>query len=166
MTNTPPHWLPEIIEVNGSWSDVITRLYDIFRTDFVLGRPNYDGLPIWWDQRKLDGDSREEGFWHLVTKDDRESGERLPDFPRAKRLPWCRATIEMNAPPDVLVFDYEEGKGKIRRYLWVHECDYLVVLEKRRRNGKDRAYSLVTAFYLDGSSSRMKIQRKYKNRET
>lgn len=93
-------------------------------------------------------------------------GDRLIDPPRAKRLKWCRATIDNSNPPDVLVFDYEEGDGKIRRYLWVHECDYLVVLAKRSEAGRDKAFLLVTAFYLDGPSSKRRIQKKYDQRET
>jgi len=165
MSDTPPDWLPELIDTNGAWDEILGRLYNVFKADFIQGSPRYEGLPVWHDRRKLDGDPHEEGFWHLVTKEDKVTKDRYPDFPRAKRLRWCRATIDKNAPPDVLVFDYEEGDGRIRRYLWVHECDYLVVLEKRRRGGKDRAYSLVTAFYLDGSSGKRRIQKKYDNRE-
>ncbi len=164
MTNTPPTWLPELIDTNGSWDEILQRLYAVFTHDFVTGNPRYQGLPVWYDRRKLDGDPHEEGFWHLVTKKDRNSGHRLLDSPRAKRLRWCRATIDNSTPPDVLVFDYEEGKGQLRRYLWIHECDYLVILEKRAKGGKAKAYSLVTAFYLDGSSSKRRIQKKYEQR--
>ena len=36
------------------------------------GKPTFDGLPVWWDRRHEDGDPHEEGFWHLITKDDNE----------------------------------------------------------------------------------------------
>jgi len=143
MSDTPPDWLPELIDTNGSWDDILGRLYAVFESDFITGNPRYEGLPVWHDRRKLDGDPHEEGFWHLVTKTDRNTGDRLLDSPRAKRLRWCRATIDQNAPPDVLVFDFEEGNGKVRRYLWVHEYNY-----------------------LDGSSSKRRIQKKYDNRES
>lgn len=166
MSHTPPSWLPELIDRNGSWDEIRDRLYAVFTADFIHGHPRYEGLPVWHDRRKLDDDPHEEGFWHLVTKKDRDTGDRLLDTSRAKRLRWCRATIDNANPPDVLVFDYEEGNGKIRRYLWLHECDYLVVLEKRARGGVDRAYSLVTAFFLDGPASKRRIQKKYDNRES
>lgn len=165
MTDTLPSWLPELLDISGSWDEIRDRLYAVFAADFIHGGPRYAGLPVWHDRRKLDGDNHEEGFWHLVTKSDRYTGDRLIDPPRAKRLKWCRATMENSNTPDVLVFDYEEGDGSIRRYLWVHECDYLVVLAKRSEAGRDKAYFLVTAFYLDGPSSKRRIQKKYDQRE-
>lgn len=165
MTISLPDWLPELLDTNGSWDEILQRLYTVFTSDFVTGDPSYEGLPVWHDRRKLDGDPHEEGFWHLVTMKDRNTGDRLLDTPRAKRLRWCRATIDNGSPPDVLVFDYEEGGGQLRRYLWIHECDYLVILEKRKPGGKDKAYMLITAFYLDGPSSKRRIQRKYDERQ-
>jgi hypothetical protein len=123
-------------------------------------------VAVWWDRRFLNKDSHEEGFWHLTTREDKTTGDRLLDTPRAKRLRWCRATIDNATSPDVLAFDYEEGNGKIRTYLWVHEADYVVILEKRQKNGRAIAYSLVTAFVLDGPSRKRDMQRKYDNRKT
>lgn len=165
MTNTPPGWLPELIEVDaGRWAEDLKRLYSVFRNDFVTGGPRYEGFPVWHDRKKSDGEF-EDGFWHLVTNDYKKTGDRYPDLPRARRLRWCRATIDNSKPPDVLAFDYEEGNGKIRRYLWVHEWDYLVILEKRSKDGQIRAYSLVTAFSFENDKSyRRTTQRKYDQR--
>ena len=102
----------------------------------------------------------------MTTRTDKATGNRLLDTPRAKRLRWCRATIDYAGPPDVLVFDYEEGNRKIRTYLWVHKADYVVILEKREKNGRVNAYSLVTAFFLDGPSRRRDMQRKYDNQKS
>ena len=165
MTNTPSDWLPDLIKVEaGSWAEDLKQLYAVFRNDFVSGGPRYEGLPVWHDRRILDG-KYEEGFWHLVTQDYSKTKVRSPDLLRASRLRWCRATIDNSKPPDVLVFDYEEGNGKTRRYLWVHEFDYLVILEKRSKGGVDRAYSLVTAFSFENDASyRKTTQRKYDQR--
>lgn len=164
MSDTLPEWLPELLDTNGSWDEILDRLYAVFDTEFKQGKPRYDGLPVWWDRRCLDGDPHEEGFWHLTTREDKTTGDRLLDTPRAKRLRWCKATIDNCALADVLVFDYEEGNGKIRTYLWVHEADYVVILERREKKGKTIAYSLVTAFFLDGPSRRRAMQKKYDNR--
>ncbi len=164
MSGTLPDWLPELIETNGSWVEILGRLYDVFERDFKRGRPIFNGLPIWWDRRHLNGDPHEEGFWHLVTRDDKTTGDRLLDTPRAQRLAWCRAVLVNSQRADVLVFDYEEANGRVRTYLWGHHFDYVVILEKVVRRGKEVAFSLVTAFNLDGPSSSRRLQKKYDNR--
>jgi hypothetical protein len=160
-----PEWLPEEIDTNGSWEEIVARLYAVFVQDFKQGRPHLSGLPVWWDRRLLGGDPHEEGFWHLVTCTDKTTGDRLFDAPRARRLPWCRATIDSSSPPDVLMFDHEEGNGKVRTYLWVCEADYVVILQRREKNGKAIAYLLVTAYVLGGASSKRGMQKKYENRQ-
>lgn len=112
-----PHWLPELISVNGSWDEVRERLYAVFSEDFIHGSPRFQNLPVRHDTRRLDGDQ------------------------------------------------FEEGTGEIRRYLWLTECDYLVVLAKRSKRGLDAEFFLITAFYLDGPSSRRRIQRKFEQRQ-
>jgi len=164
MSEALPGWIPGLIDTNGSWDEILTRLYSVFEKDFKIGKPKFKGLPVWWDRRCERGDPHEEGFWHLVTRDDRQTGDRLLDTPRAKRLAWCRATIDHCGAAEVLVFDYLEGDGKVRTYLWARSADYLVVLEKAVRKGKPVAYSLVTAFVLDGPARIRAIRGKYENR--
>ena len=163
MSDTSPKWLPELLDTNGSWHEILDRLYSVFEEDFKNSKPTFDGLPVWWDRRQDGGDPHEEGFWHLITKDD-EKGDRVPDFPRAQRLKWCRAVIDNCSTSDVMAFDYAEGSGKVRTYLWLYQCDYVVILEKVVRRGKALAFMLLTAFPLDGASRRRAMQRKYENR--
>jgi hypothetical protein len=42
----------------------------------------------------------------------------------------------------------------------------VVILEKLSRKGRDIAYSLITAFCLDGPSRRRAMQQKYDSRKT
>jgi hypothetical protein len=166
MSNALPEWLPELIDTNGTWAEVVAVLYEIFKRDFINGKPSFDGLPIWWDRHHEDGDQYEEGFLHLITRDDTDPANgRIPDLPRAQRLPWCRATIDNCSEPEVLVFDYAEGNGKRRTYIWLYQCDYVVVLNQLYRKGAANAFMLVTAFPLDGPSRRRAMQKKYDNRE-
>jgi len=164
MSSSLPAWLPELIDTDGSWDDILDRLYAVFEADFKVRRPSFKGLRVIWNGRFSEGDPHEDAFWHLVTKDDHVSGNRLLDTFRAKRLAWCRAIIDNHADPAVLEFDYEEGSGAIRTYLWLQDSDYLVVLEKKTKRGTDVAYFLVTAFHLDGESRRRATRRKYDNR--
>ena len=163
MSDDGPEWLPELVSLSGSVPEIFERLYDVFKRDFKYGRPMFRGLPVWWDRRCLDGDPREEGFWHIITKDDEAAGGRILDAPRARRLAWARAVIDNAHTDDVAAFEYEESRGRVRTYLWVKSGDYVVILEKKSRSQRD-IYFLTTAFSLDGPSRRRAMEKKFQNR--
>jgi len=157
-----PAWLPHIVRVDGTWEQTLVRLYHIFEIDFVQSHPSFENKQVIWDDRKLD-DLFDEGFWHLITRKDGVTGERLPDFPRAERLPWCAPTINHSRDPIVRNWDYEEASGRIRSYLWLVDWDYIVILEKRNQRRGVVAF-LVTAYHVDGASTRRNLERKFNNR--
>ena len=164
-----PFWLPELVVTDGEWNDVIGQLYTIFESDFKRGKPMFRGLSIWWEQRRQPGDPYEDGFWHLVARDDDATGDRLFDPPRAQRLRWCLAAINNSADNAVLQWEYEEGDGRVRTYLWMREFDYVVILERKTKHSKTTGqwfdiYDLITAFHVDGDSERRNLQRKYDHR--
>src|ERR1700722_11096356 len=85
-------------------------LYSIFLQDFVNPPPpSFRNLPIRYDNRKLNGSSYEEGFWHMVTRTDQATGERLPDFRRAERLRWCLPLIQNYTAPEVTAWKYSHA---------------------------------------------------------
>jgi len=149
-----PTWLPPMLATDGVWDQVLDRLYSVFQKDFIIDGCSYEGLPVRFDARKEEG-KYEEGFWHLVTKHDPEAGYRVLDPARARRLPWCKATIEQHPPGDTRVWRTREG-ARIRVYLWLVALDYVVVLEER-----SRIVILVTAYSVDGDRTRTNLQRKY-----
>lgn len=157
-----PAWLPPTANVNGEPHKVFARLYEIFDTDFRVANLHFKSMPLWWDRRVLDP-PYEEGFWHLITRKDHTSGDRLLDFRRAERLPWCGPTISNCADSCVKVWRYEEGDRRIRTYVWLEASDYVVILEQKLRGPRVIAY-LVTAFHVDGSRKRADLDRKYRNR--
>lgn len=116
------------------------------------------GLPIWWDRRTLDGSRFCEAFWHLITKGDRST--RIPDFARARRLSWCRAIIDNAASKEVLVFAEPVDARTERHYLWLDAADHIVILEKTERT-RGPVFVLLTAYCIEGESSRRKFRRKY-----
>jgi len=159
-----PPWLPDILELNGEWDTIINRLFLIFKRDFHQKRPYFQGSPVWWNNRILPGEKYEEGFWHLITRTDSIKRERLFDIRRAERLPWCNPIITYSHEDKyILIWDYKESKERIRTYLWLKDFDYVIILEKKEKRVGTVAY-LITAFYIDGSSSRKKIQRKFNNK--
>lgn len=133
-------------------------LYAIFRRDFVDNLANYRGCRVWFFPEKERG--KELIFWHLVERDDKASGERLPDFRRAERLPWARPMLDNVGQPEVLDWDYEEGNGDMHTYVWLRNFDYLIVM-KKYRDGQRR---LVTAYYIDFENTRKKLLKKYQRR--
>lgn len=157
-----PAWLPNIISLDGDWEKTLKNLYKIFEQDFIQGKPCFQDKQVRWDQRKLDG-QYEEGFWHVISVKDQETQERVPDFDRAKRLPWCAPTIVNSQDAQIKCWDYREGNGKIRIYIWLEQWDYLVILEKRPAKSGEMV-TLVTAYYVSGSSTRKKLTKKYENR--
>jgi hypothetical protein len=159
-----PLWLPNHCCVDGEPQQVLTDLYDIFAKDFKSGAIVLMRMRVSWDQRILDGGSYEEGFWHIITRRDHSSGERLFDPRRAERLPWCRPTI-INAedPVAVKVWDYSEGRGNVRTYVWLENWDYVVIFQKRCTK-KGAVAFLVTAYHIDGSYTRASMKRKYEKR--
>lgn len=159
---TRPAWLPEIVSVDGEWQEVCARLYAIFQQDIVKAGRTYENRPLCWDRRVLDG-SYEEGFWHLISKDDPKTKERLFDPRRAERLPLCGTTISNNTDPIVKAWDYQEGRRKIRTYLWLEPFDYVIIMEKQKRGGRDIVF-LITAYHVGGESTRRNLRKKYKKR--
>ena len=158
----PPSWLPEMVSVNGDWASILTRLYSVFHADFVTSTPRLKGLDVWHDRRKLE-DNIEEGFWHITHVFDRRVQQRVFDPRRSERIPWCRPTMENEPQAEVQCWDYREGKGNIRTYVWLKDHDYIVVLERKSMRRGD-VYMLITAFYVEHESYRRTLRRKYGQR--
>ncbi len=159
MSN-PPDWLPQIISLSGEWKKDLDSLYKQFSESFLYNSCYFRESLIFIDKRIID-EPYEEGFWHLITKDDNQTKERLPDFRRAERLSWCRPLIENCDDAQVKTFDWLHSNKKYRTHIWLEEFDYIVILEKLP-NGK--AAILITAYFIEGDSTRKKFTERYNNR--
>jgi hypothetical protein len=160
---TMPDWLPAILSVNGEWGDVLRRLYQVFESDFQRSGCLFQKRPVWWNRKVEKGDCYEEGFWHLITRDDHQTHERLLDPRRAERLPWCAPTLRNSDDLQVRVWDYVEGSSTIRTYVWLENWDYVIVLEKKQQRIGEVAF-LVAAYHLDGESQSRRLRKKYAKR--
>lgn len=158
-----PAWLPALLSTNGEWDEIVDRLYRVFDATFTHGHPHLRGIPIWWDRHVAPGDQYEAAFWHLITRDDRSTGERLLDPRRAERLCWCGPALQHADDASVLVWNYREQKRDVRTYVWLADWDYVIVLQMREK-AMGPVYYLITAFHVDGSSRRRNLRRKYEQR--
>jgi hypothetical protein len=154
--------LPDILNLNGTWSEKEENLYNIFRKDFKGKNLIHDGIKVVFDARKIEGD-KEEGFWHVITKTDFQTKERLLDFRRAERLHWIKIILE-DSENELSIKRWnclDKRRKKIRRYLWLEKEDFVVVLEKSKNK---KLYILVTAYYIEGDSTRRSLNKKYGKR--
>lgn len=157
--STPPEWLPEPIDVNGVPSEVFALLYLQFRLDFLDSSCYLRDAPVHCSRFKKEGEEYEEAFWHLVTREEHSTGARLLDTRRAQKLAWCAAVIANCDDTRVTAWNYLEGTGKKRIYLWLRDWDYVVILEERKG-----VFWLITAFDVD-ARKRYDFEGRYNRRE-
>jgi hypothetical protein len=154
-----PEWLPPLIPMSPWNEALLEALYTIFRADFLLNPPCYEGSRVWFFP-ECERD-KELIFWHLTEREDPpRSGNRLPDFRRCERLRWARALFDHLDDPGVKSWDFEEGDGDVHTYLWLESCDYVVVM-KRYPDGRRR---LLTAYWIEYESKRRSLRKKYAKR--
>lgn len=133
--------LPAELNTDGEWEDVVERLYACFCSIFFAEPPILaQGRLLTMDGRCLD-DGKQEGFWHIVSRDDK--GVRLPDFTRARKMPWIPDMIAGSAV-GLTRWRYVEGSGKTRQYYWLEQEGYVLILEEQRNTTV-----LVTAYSVD-----------------
>ena len=161
-----PWWLPPKLDLTGKVEkECLSILYGIFEKDFKNTALLFCGLPVWWNRKVLPGQCYEEGFWHLVSREERDTTSRQLDVPRAEMLPWCRPSITYSNESSIKVWDYLEHGRRLRTYLWLKHWDYCVILERRNQQQGQIAW-LITAFHVDGASRKRNLQRKFESRES
>ncbi len=156
--NNIPTWLPELFSVSPWKESTYDELYNVFLNDFQRNKLSYLTFNVWFFPEQ--DDSKYKLFWHITSSEDKTLGDRIPDLRRCERLPWIRPMI-LNCPDSSIKnWDYEEGDGKIKTYVWLEDLDFVVIM--KRYNDEQRR--LVTSFHLDYSNAKRKMKRKYENR--
>ena len=86
---------------------------------------------------------------------------RYTDFDRASRLEWVKQILTNHTDDSVKAFYHRENNKKknIRLYLWAHEEDFVVILQKL---GRSTSF-LVTSFYITHTGKRRDYQQRYEN---
>ena len=156
-----PDWLPEMLDLDGSYEEIIERLYDVFRKDFIQERPKHLSCTVRYNGNIYEfSQGKVEGFWHVITRYDSTKTNRLINYPRAKRLPWAKPLMENPDKDAIKFFIYDEGSNSkgIRHYIWFENGNYVVILRKRRDD-----FFWITAFYVD-DHKRKDLQRRFEQR--
>ena len=150
-------------------ASIMDVLYQVFHRDFVAQRTRLAGT-IWIDpQSRRIEEGKEQTFWHLTSRKEtyskKEGGrivtvtERLPDLRRSERLEWVKLILDNYSQISVRYFYHQESniKRDVRLYLWAHQHDFVVILQKLGRSSS----FLVTSFYVDHQRKREEYQRRY-----
>lgn len=149
---------------------IIDTLYKIFHRDFIANK-TYLAERIYINPRTHRKDEGKElDFWHLTTKEEKErvweNGkpvwkviDRYPDFDRACRLEWVKQILTNHSHESIKMFYHQESNKKrdIRLYLWAHDEDFVVILQKL---GKSSSF-LVTSFYVAHAGKRRDFEKRY-----
>jgi hypothetical protein len=138
----------------------LAALYSVFEADFKRRQLDFRGTRILYDGRILEA-PYEEGFWHLITRTDQGSTERVFDPRRAECLPWFVPILSNCDDAAVKVWVWKDDKRRLRTYLWLEEFDYVIILQSRG----GRVYFIVTACHVDGAGRRKQLQTRYDARE-
>lgn len=150
-------WLPEMFSVNPWEHDTYDKLYDVFHDFFIAGEVIFRGQSVGYDSAIVDG--RANGFWHITTRKDVKTGERLPDPRRCERLPWLKPMVENSDKVEVLAWEYDDGDGVNKLYVWLKDHDYVAIMKK---NKKGKLY-LLSAFWVEYPSAKRKLMQKYQS---
>ncbi|WP_411727784.1 hypothetical protein [Methyloglobulus sp.] len=151
-------------------SKIIDFLYTFFHRDFVANK-TYLSQTVYINPRsdRLD-DGKELVFWHLTTRENKRqvrqgnrwvwiSEGRCTDYARSERIEWVKQVLVNHDHPSIRLFYHRENNAKrnIRLYLWAHEHDFVVILQKLGRSSS----FLVTSFYLSDKGKCTDYERRY-----
>jgi len=153
----PLDWLPNLVLFEaheGDWAKYIEAIYTVFRKDFVLSRPKFQGRPLNLKRHPI-SEGREATFWHFISEGATEA-DRIPDLRRCERIAWPRPIIEaVEAGQRVRCWPNIRSREQ-RFVLAVEDFSYVVVLA-------DRGNFLLpwTAYCVEREHQRRKLEKEY-----
>jgi hypothetical protein len=147
------------LSAHTSLDEIFDALYEVFQRDFIEQRTYLNEIVYINPHHQGVRDGKEETFWHIVTRKDNKTKVRKFDDARAQRIEWIKRIIDNHVHAEVKCFYYFERDRKIRFYLWAHNHDFLVILQKL---GATESY-IVTSFFIDNERKRNKTQKKFED---
>lgn len=147
------------LSAHTSLDEIFDALYEVFQRDFIEQRTYLNEIVYINPHHQGVMDGKEETFWHIVTRKNDKTKVREFDAARAQRIEWVKRIIDNHIHTEVKCFYYFEEDRKIRFYLWAHNHDFLVILQKL---GATESY-IVTSFFIDNDRKRDKTQKKFED---
>ena len=150
-----PSYLPPLLQVTGT-QKCIDLCYQLFCTDFKESDVFHFGKKVAFSDYMKPGETKEELFWHVITREKYDGTVRPWDQQRAERLPWARPLTIKGIHNELVIFDYIEGpadKGS-RRYVWIRDHSYVVIFQNKKK-----CFQWITAFYVD-EGKKVDLERK------
>jgi len=151
-------------------SQLFEFLYTFFHRDFVANETYLNQSVYINPQSGRLEDGKEQVFWHLTSRENKRqvregnrwvwiSEGRFPDYARSERIEWVKQILDNHDHPSIKLFYHQESNTRrdVRLYLWAHEHDFVVILQKL---GRSTAF-LVTSFYVDDAGKRRDYEKRY-----
>ena len=152
-------WLPPLCRLGdfgGDWDAYEEKLYHQFQEDWEKLRPYHQGQPV-GHAREPFVDGKPEAFWHLTSRTDKETGERLPDLRRCECLRWAKVLIS-EAPNRDEILTWRERRPKgLQQVFALDDFSYVVFVALR---GGGRMF-LMTAYCVDEPWARKQLRKQY-----
>lgn len=162
MEESVPEWLSPIVKLedfDGNVQSYLEHIFSIFKNDFIDNRPSFQGRGVLHDRK--DDNGRPQGFVHITTEENHNSGERELCLRRCERIGWIKLIIENSHDPVVLVWVKElhspKRKWVKRTFLFLEKESFLVILEEIKYG-----FYMITAIYVDSEKQKEKHLRDHK----
>lgn len=140
-------------DYNGDILAFIGAAYKIFKRDFVITRPVFEGKPLALKKIPLVA-GREYTFYHLTQEGDDEDNRQF-SINRTECIPFPRPMIDNISHPYLKVWSNTRN-GKERVLIYHEQENYLVILEKRK------SYTLLwTAYPVNRGHTYRKLIKEY-----
>jgi hypothetical protein len=156
-------WLPPLEPNCGysGWDEYESKIYGIFRADFIQSTPSFRGKPVRLKQYPGPTKGKEETFWHIISSGGQDESTRTIKLDRCERIRYPLAIIKA-AEEQTKVITWPEHKRNKRNsserrwHLALVDFSYLVVLAERCGY-----FLLWTGYNVDYPHAKEKLRKRF-----
>jgi len=127
---------PALLSFGGDWESYEDHVYEVFLDTFVRADVRFRGVRV---SAQFRPETRGKGysFWHVISEaphpGNRNEDDRIPHLGHCERIGWIAWAIEQasNGTDGFCWWENQRGRDT-RTVIWAVDCDFVVVLAKRR----------------------------------